>query len=78
MIFLKQYMVLQFLTMIIYEIVLFYLAITMMFIGLMIKYSNNSNNQEKIYHSIDYAKHDGVDQADRDIDLNYPIEYLNS
>ena len=36
------------------------------------------NNQGKIHYSIDYANHKGVDQADRDIDLHYPIQYLNS
>ena len=44
----------------------------------MIKYYRKYTKKQKIYYSIDYAKHKEVDQADIDVDLNYPIEYLNS
>lgn len=35
-------------------------------------------SEEKLYYCIDYAKHKGIYQTDNDVELNYPIEYLNS
>lgn len=35
------------------------------------------DNVEHVYYSIDTATHKGVDQTDQDVQLQYPIEYLN-
>ena len=39
---------------------------------------NKLNTEEYTYYSIDYAKDKGLDQSDIDVNLDYPVEYLNS
>lgn len=35
-------------------------------------------SEEKIYYSVDYVRPKGIDQTEEDVQLQYPIEYLNS
>lgn len=42
------------------------------------KILNELEGDSKTYYSIDLARHKGIDQGDRNCDLEYPVEYLNS
>jgi ATP-dependent DNA helicase PIF1 len=42
------------------------------------KILNKIDSPSKVYYSIDYAKHKGIDKTEIDVELKYPTEYLHS